>query len=137
MHNTCLLIMPWSIFLISCDESSKNIIEKGHSEYWLYRGQYLSISKAVVFADEYHSWILKTELMLKSWWVAIQASDNSHQKQEQKPERQEQVQKAGRKDQGPAETNNNPVCGSEWVSKAKGMEPASQALEAQKNPSSH
>lgn len=58
-------------------------------------------------------------------------------KQEQKPERQEQVQKAGRKDQGPAETNNNPVRGSEWVSKAKGMEPASQALEAQKNPSSH
>ena len=60
---------------------------------------------------------------------------HSHQKQEQKPESHEQVQKAGHNDQGPAETNNNPVCGSEWVSKAKGTEPASQALEAQKNPS--
>ena len=62
---------------------------------------------------------------------------HSHQKQEQKPESHEQVQKAGLNGQGPAETINNLVHGSEWVRKAKGMEPTSQAPEAQKNSSSN
>lgn len=62
---------------------------------------------------------------------------HSHQKQERKPESHEQVQKAGLNGQGPAETKINLVCGSKCVSKAKGIVPTSQALEAQKNPSSN